>query len=1179
MSLLEHMAKKAMWGGSREAQAIEIPVLDDDKFVLQTIKMSPGLMKIIDEVLTNAGDHHISFPKKVTEIRITFDQKTGEITVYNNGPGIRIKKIKNIDGIEMYTVQMIVSEPLSGDNLHAEKNLKGGTNGVGLKLAAIFSTQISIETVDEVNKLKYRQSFAPKKDEHGKMIIAPSAPVITPSTVEPYTIVKLLPNYSMFELRDMNTVYDVVRTRVYQTAAYVSAKVYFNDNHVDIDFKKYCEMSCASGEVLPFTMSSPETTQKWRVCIAISSGTKETFSIVNGVHVKAGNHLKHIQNAILEAISKPLLAMLKTYDIPYSPAAVLNQLLVMMCGAIESPTFPAQNKENLGDPISKFEKYMILPGDAKKIWEFLEEHLESVLASKKLAPKSRVMSLVKVAKCRDADLARNKNAKCTLFICEGDSAMSTVSSGIATVLGWDYYGVFSIQGVPTNGLKESKEVRGRVIPKKSLIDNERFSALMRLVGLDYNKTYEDDREYKGLRYGYICAAVDQDEDGRGHIFGLILTFIMRFWPALVKRGFVKLLNTPIIRVYSKKPKACFVFYSEKKYKEWVDAGNLRQHHTVKFYKGLGSHSEPRGEVKSMFKAYSQIVITYVYDPQANASMMTYHGEDTAPRKVELRKPITWPVTEDSLEVPVSEQYHVNTGGFQRKTIHRKLPSNLDSFVDSWRKVLYVARLIANRGVDVKTAGLAAECTPRASYQHGEASLSATVSLMAVNDPSVNLFPLLRDFGQFGTKAGGFDDYSDPRYTYVRLNARLCDGMFPPKDDPLLDYELREGAHEEPISYIPIVPLGILRSQQSPATGWRVMIWARDWDQVSMAVRESILKDNPKPPTKFRISTYGFNGDIRKLTIKGKTQIFSVGKYRYDQDKNEVYVTELPFNSYANAWLFGKNKPGVAEGISALPLVKECRSNRPDRVDIVIELVDGALEQIQALHKNPNFDCFEEYLGLYARVDKYLNYCGVDGGVREYESYEDVYEEWFKHRAELYGKRVHREIYLLELEVTMLENIVRFCKAYSSYGITSKHSKSDMEAICAREKYIRMAKGVIDNPKFRTIDEIRADVYGEDASFDYLINIRIVDMSSEANEKRLKRIADLETELKDLRNFRGMPAGYHIWIKELDALIETVALGRKLGWGFGEDDSVEDDDDEGPKSNGRKKSTRSKARAK
>ena len=226
ISLLEHAKKKSMWAGSKEMQTIESYVLKGEFFELEDLKYPPALLKIIDEVIVNALDHFVHNPKTVTEINVNFDN--GKISVYNNGPGITIEKTKNINGIEMYIPQLIASEFLAGDNIDdTGNNIKGGTNGVGLKLANAFSNYMLLETID--NGLLYKQEF-----KNGLTII--EEPKITKTKEKPYTRITFEPNYKEFGI-DSNfypTLDKLLTTRCYQGAVYVKAKFKYNDLLINI---------------------------------------------------------------------------------------------------------------------------------------------------------------------------------------------------------------------------------------------------------------------------------------------------------------------------------------------------------------------------------------------------------------------------------------------------------------------------------------------------------------------------------------------------------------------------------------------------------------------------------------------------------------------------------------------------------------------------------------------------------------------------------------------------------------------------------------------------------------------------------------------------------------------------------------------------------------------------------
>ena len=119
--------------------------------------------------------------------------------------------------------------------------------------------------------------------------------------------------------------------------------------------------------------------------------------------------------------------------------------------------------------------------------------------------------------------------------------------------GYNKCGTFSIQGVPTNARKKITKFeigeKSIIIRNNDLVSNERFTSLVKVLGLDYNRKYDNKIDIDTLRYGCVVAATDQDDDGKGNIFGLLLNFFALFWPELVKIGYVKRLNTPIIRAF------------------------------------------------------------------------------------------------------------------------------------------------------------------------------------------------------------------------------------------------------------------------------------------------------------------------------------------------------------------------------------------------------------------------------------------------------------------------------------------------------------------------------------------------------------------------------------------------------------------------------------------------------
>lgn len=127
-------------------------------------------------------------------------------------------------------------------------------------------------------------------------------------------------------------------------------------------------------------------------------------------------------------------------------------------------------------------------------------------------------------------------------------------SGLA-VLGRDFYGVFPLKG---------KLLNVREANSKTLLANEEIQNLIKIIGLQIGKNYED---LKSLRYGAIMIMSDQDTDG-SHIKGLVVNFIHHFWPSLFKMsGFVKQFITPLLKVF--KGNNSIAFYTMNDFKNWA----------------------------------------------------------------------------------------------------------------------------------------------------------------------------------------------------------------------------------------------------------------------------------------------------------------------------------------------------------------------------------------------------------------------------------------------------------------------------------------------------------------------------------------------------------------------------------------------------------------------------------
>jgi DNA topoisomerase-2 len=1214
-----------MWTGSKKMQTVEMYLWVGARFRLRKIMFAPTFYKIIDEIIVNAIDHWVNFPTKVRTLKISFDKETGRIGVFNDGPGIYVEMTENIHGKEMYSVQLIASEFLAGDNLDEDEDRKtGGTNGAGMKLTNAFSDEMTLHTTDEDSKQYYVQKFRDRLETIDPPIITKIKSKNTPQDRKKgHTEIDFMPSYKVLgyvegysKVRDADDIELLIKTRTFQASVYTDCDVYYNGEKIIIPgiskkkpkslekFRAFAEMFLKSdigGEAFtedsdndtvvedldePVVLFStnikgPKLGFDWDVCLGLSSGKSQHVSIINGIWVhKGGTHITHLQNQIVDYLKPRVEKAIKKSKAKFNPNYIINNLFIFMRGSIPSPDFTSQIKDCLDDPIEKFKEYVFSTKDLDSMWKMLEPSIMFMFFEKNGDKKKNrvVRGAVNVPKCTDARFAghKYKAAACMMIICEGDSARGTVHEGIVaknTDLDYEYFGTFNINGVPMNARKEctkyedKKTKRVRLIRSSRLQNNERLSSLAKVLGLDYEKTYdintlEGKEEITTLRYGKgVVGAMDQDEDGKGNIFGLIVNFFAMFWPHLVEQRYIRRLNTPIVRLYPKVAKK-FVeeFMSMKAMDDWIetkyegDDEKMAKDYRVKYFKGLGSHKKK--EVPQMFKNFEDIIYTYYLDTLGNKKLEVYFGINTSPRKKELATPVSLEPTAGT-DIPVSEQLMIDTKSYQRDNILRKVPSLVDGQVPSRRKVICAARLVfgqtkgSNR--EMKVNAFVNETSRKMHYHHGEASLAVTVTRMAQDFPGARAFPFLRPEGQFGTRSNGGKDYASPRYTFTKLNQRLCFQMFPHQDDFLLEYEMDDGERCEPKFYVPVIPTALLESMELPATGWKVKLWGRDPKEIFKNVRKMIQGKR----TSCQSLKLFQNGN--KSTVKEyKGRKYSVGKYKFYEDEDKLVITELPLSVYSSQLIGDVDNPRSLASKSCLTRAPFDETN-DDGVKITLYFKEGEADKIKKSHGNDVFDCWIDFLNLKNSLDENINMVDEKEQVVEFETYEPIVDQWFIIRKKLYGERIDREIILIDLKILYLKNIIKFTKHHQEYNITPKTKRDKVDEIIKEAKYDTFNHTLLLSPKYTKVSELSSMIINgpHDCTYNYLVNLRYSDMIEDACVRRENELKELEKRFEELHedlgeneSNKGLFKGGKTWLKELEELEETVKLGLSKGWDYG-----------------------------
>ena len=585
-----------------------------------------GIYVLLKEVLDNAIDEFMmGFGR---QIDVTLDQETGTVSVRDFGRGVPLGKIVDV-----------ASRMNTGAKYDSKVFKKSvGLNGVGIKAVNALST-----------------SFVIRACRDGKMrtaIFAQGALIEeTPETDtdEPNgTYVEFTPDPTVFRGFSFNQEYIVTLIRNYTylntgLAIYLNGKKFVSRNGL-LDLLK---ANMTKDPLYPVIHLKGDDIE-----IALTHANQygeEYYSFVNGQHTtQGGTHL----TAFKESVSRTIKEFFSR-NFEYSD--IRNGMIAAVSVKVEEPVFESQTKTKLGSR-------EMSPGGitvAKFISDFLKKELDNYLhknldtaeiIQKKIQESERerkaMAGVTKLArerakkvnlhnsKLRDcrihlndvnnfkdeeraAELEKKKLAS-SIFITEGDSA----SGSITKIRDVDTQAVFSLRGKPLNSFG---------LTRKVVYENEEFNLLQAALNI------EDGID--GLRYNNVIIATDADVDGM-HIRLLLLTFFLQFFPDMVKKGHVYVLQTPLFRVRDKRAarrknaaageSADTYCYSDAERQAAIDA--LGSNAEITRFKGLGeiSPDEFRGFIGPDMRLDR---VTLRKEDAVSSLLEFYMGKNTSDRQL------------------------------------------------------------------------------------------------------------------------------------------------------------------------------------------------------------------------------------------------------------------------------------------------------------------------------------------------------------------------------------------------------------------------------------------------------------------------------------------------------------------------------------------------------------------
>ncbi|MCM1522130.1 MAG: toprim domain-containing protein [Muribaculaceae bacterium] len=491
-------------------------------------KFDDGIYVLIKEVVDNAIDEFVMGYGKSVVVDVT----ETSVQVRDYGRGIPLGKLVE------------ASSSINTGGKYGSKAFKKsvGLNGVGIKAVNALSTEFYIRSV---------------RDGQAKSVLYSRGEILEESEIEMTdepngTLVRFTPDDTIFKGYTFHMEFVIPMVKNY---TYLNTGLSFLLNG-----KKYV----SKGGLLDLlrdnittdkTLYEPIHLVGEDIEVAITHADQrgeEYYSFVNGANtIHGGTHLA----AFKEAVARTFKDYFKK---DFDPSDVRGGIIAAISVKVEEPVFDSQAKTKLtsreisddGPSVQKFigdflrtelDNYLHRNTDIadiilEKVQKNERDRKAMTAVTKANREKAKKINLhnKKLLDCRvhlnDAKGDEEKKRASSIFITEGDSAAGSITK----IRNVETQAVFSLRGKPKNSYG---------VPAKILYENEEFNLLQAALNIEEG--------IDGLRYNNVIIATDADVDGM-HIRLLLLTFFLQFFPEMVKRGHVYVLQTPLFRVRNSK---------------------------------------------------------------------------------------------------------------------------------------------------------------------------------------------------------------------------------------------------------------------------------------------------------------------------------------------------------------------------------------------------------------------------------------------------------------------------------------------------------------------------------------------------------------------------------------------------------------------------------------------------
>ena len=578
-----------MGGENTEYGADQIQILEGLEAVRKRPGMyigstsSRGLHHLVYEIVDNAVDEALA--GFCTEIQVTINPDNS-ITVVDNGRGIPvgINHKAGIPAVEVVFTILHAGGKFGGGGY----KVSGGLHGVSASVVNALSEWLEVSIYHEGKE--YKQRYERGHTMYPLKVVGDCEEGKTGTTVT------FLPDKEIFE----ETVYDydILKQRLREMAFLTKGlRIVLRDEREDSKKEKTFHYEGGIREFVTYLNRSKESLypeviycegEKDGVAVEVAmqhndSYTENSYGFVNNINTpEGGTHIVGFRNALTKTFNDYARKnkLLKDSEPNLSGDDIREGLTAIVSVKIEEPQFEGQTKQKLGNSEARGAVDYVV---SRQLEIFLEQN---PTVAKATVEKSVLAQRAREAARKARDLTRRKSAldgmalpgkladcsdkdpkNCEIYIVEGDSAGGSAKTA------------------RNRATQAILPLRGKILNvEKARLDRIYSNAEIKAMITAFGTGIHDDFDISKLRYHKIIIMTDADVDG-AHIATLLLTFLYRFMPELIKQGYVYLAQPPLYKV--EKNKKVWYAYDDAELNSILEQIGRDNNNKIQRYKGLG----------------------------------------------------------------------------------------------------------------------------------------------------------------------------------------------------------------------------------------------------------------------------------------------------------------------------------------------------------------------------------------------------------------------------------------------------------------------------------------------------------------------------------------------------------------------------------------------------------------